>query len=138
MSNSKDNPTLRRQLDRAIRLNRDGHSAEAAKILRALAKTSPDSAAVHGYLGGIHLDRERFADAARSFRAAVRLAPTSELASLGLFHSLWALGDKAGALAEMGRFLARRESREYRTLIKELHLTPIVEVRQTPPAALAS
>ena len=41
------------------------------------------------------------------------------------------------ARAEMGRFLALSDSREYRTLIKELGLIPVVEIRE-PKRASAS
>ena len=41
-----------------------------------------------------------------SFRRAVLLSPHSELASVGLFHTLWASGKHDAALKEMERFLA--------------------------------
>jgi predicted Zn-dependent protease len=57
--------------------------------------------------------------AIEQFRRLVALSPTSEKASLGLFHSLWASNRPIEALDEMKRFLSISESDEYEVLRKE-------------------
>ena len=135
MNNSIHNPILRKKFDTAVRLNKQRRSDEAISILESLRKEFAQSASVVGYLGGIYFEQGRLDKAADCFRRAVKLSPNSELASLGLFHSLWAEGKTSGALAEMARFLAVAESKEYRTLIRDLHLKPIIRIQQMAMAS---
>jgi len=71
------------------------------------------------------------AKAEDAFRRAVELNPKSELASLGLFHSLWEQQAASEAFAEMRRFLAVADSSEYKTLLRDMavegHLAPRLE-----------
>jgi len=134
MSNSAENPSLRKAFDKAIRLKRLGRTEQARRVLEQLQREHPESPAVLGYLGGVYFDDGDLEQATDCFRKTTELSPTSELASLGLFHSLWARKKRQAALAEMGRFLAVADSREYRTLIRELRLVPIVEIRESRPS----
>ena len=61
---------------------------------------------------------ESFGEASKLFGHIVRLKPDTELASRGLFHSLWKLGRHNEALEEMKRFLLIADSEEYRQLLK--------------------
>jgi predicted Zn-dependent protease len=135
MNNSIHNPTLRKKFDRAVRLNKDGRAVEAISILESLKKQFSQSASVVGYLGGIYFERGQLAKATDNFQRAVRLSPMSELASVGLFHSLWAAGKNDQALNEMGRFLSLAESKEYRILIRDLHLKPTIQIEQMAMAS---
>jgi len=45
------------------------------------------------------------------------------LGSLGLFHTLWSLGRFQEAYEEAKRFLAIRDSEEYRQMIEEMRST---------------
>ena len=65
-------------------------------------------------------------NAVHSFEKAVKLAPNSELASLGLFHTLLETGDKKGAIREMNRFCSLAYSKEYQTIAKEFGAMGIV------------
>ena len=76
------------------------------QILNDLLKTTPRSASVHALLGDVQWEQNKTAEAVASFRRAVELAPNSELASLGLFHTLMESGDKQQAIAEMERFMS--------------------------------
>lgn len=59
----------------------------------------------------------RLIDSERHFREAVTIAPTMELASLGLFNALDNLGRPVEAMREVVRFLSLRESVGYRELL---------------------
>ena len=67
-------------------------------------------------------------------KRAVELSPRSELASVGLFHSLWDLGKVNQAFAEMRRFLRLSDSPEYSKLLRDL----TVEGRLVPQPAVVS
>ena len=74
-------------------------------------------AAVHGELGFVHHQLDDHAAAVHHYERSVRASPKSELASLGLFHSLVELGDWQRALEEVVRLLELRDSAEYRELL---------------------
>lgn len=135
MSNLIHNSAFRKKFDRAIRLNKEGRASESISLLESLRKQFPESASVAGYLGGIYFEQAQYTRSIACFKKAVQFSPVSELASVGLFHSLWAAGKTDDALDEMGRFLSLAESKEYRTLIHELHLKPVIRIQQM---ALAS
>ena len=86
---------------------------EARDCFARLALERPEFAPVRGVLAGVLYELEAFEDAAEEFSTTVRLSPRSELASLGLFHSLLHLGNRAAAGAEMKRFTSLRKSAEY-------------------------
>ena len=96
------------------------HSDHVIRILRALAKIKSNSASVHGLLGDVYWRLGRLKQAVQSFKRATELAPKSELASLGLFHILWESGKIERAKAEMKRYLAVGNSREYASMVPQL------------------
>jgi tetratricopeptide (TPR) repeat protein len=51
------------------------------------------------------------------FQAAATISPQLDLASLGLFHSLWNLGRMTEALREACRFLAIKHDDDYRFIL---------------------
>jgi predicted Zn-dependent protease len=114
------NTKLDRQFNAAIQANRAGRTVYAIRVLKALAAGNPNSAAILGYLAGVYYMQERFEDAEKTFRRTVTLSPKSELASLGLFHSLWQLGRRHESFAEMRRLLTDVDSEEYKTLLRDL------------------
>ncbi len=105
---------------RAIDLRNNDQHSEAAEILRLLREMRPASASVHGILGQILWDDGFLDEAVSSFEKAVQLAPQSELASLGLFHTLWDTGQSQRAINEMLRFLSISDSKEYRGIARSL------------------
>jgi len=104
----------------AFCLKKAGKFVEARECLKRLALERPDYASVRGVLAGVLFELNEFEEAATEFRATSRLSPRSELASLGLFHSLLRIGDRAAAIAEMKRFTSLRESAEYASLLSEM------------------
>ena len=131
LSSNSNRNGLRREFDAAIKLHRAHKSRQAAKALEQLAADHPSSAPVAGMLGGVYFDLGDFQQAARWFKRATKLSPKSELASVGLFHSLWELDRTADAVAEMRRFLRGSDSPEYTKLLRDL----TVEGRLVPHIA---
>jgi len=114
------NEEFKSKLDQAIALKNQERYGEAARILEDLRKTNPRSASVHGLLGYAQWEQGDLASAVHSFKNAVELSPQSELASLGLFHTLLESGDKQGAIREMNRFRRMAASKEYDAIAEKL------------------
>ena len=114
-------------LDDAIAANRLGNRANAVKILKRLIVQDPSSAAANGYLAGIYFDQSKFSDAEMLFRNSTLLSRKSEMASLGLFHSLWNLSRYSEAFAEMRRYLTVSESKEYSKLLRDFVVSGAIE-----------
>lgn len=117
--------TVKAVFESAIRMSDEGRHEEAAELLEQLLKDRIDRparlAAVHGQLGHIyHSELHRYPAAEEHFRKCVDLSPSSEAASLGLFHSLMKQRRVSEALAEMKRFVARKPSEEYRRVLAEM------------------
>ena len=92
------NTELRVRFERAIRLKDENDLGGALEVLLALAEDYPRTPAVFGMLGHIYRLLGRHRDASESFKKATKMSPDSELASLGLFHSLMELGDEQGGV----------------------------------------
>ena len=108
------------EFNRALRLRDGGDLLGAAAIFERLDAEYPDKAAILGMWGSIYFRLKDWERALPLYQRAVRLSARSELASLGLFHSLWSLGRRDEAFAEMHRFLSVSESAEYSQLISEM------------------
>src|SRR5262249_33730447 len=76
--------------------------------------------AVHGELAFIYKELGELSSAETECRAALALAPKSEMGSLLLFHVLLELGRRHDALAEAVRLLKLRDSSEYRALFSDV------------------
>jgi uncharacterized protein HemY len=122
---------LKTSLDRCVKLIGKGKHREALRILQLLSRQHPRSAAVFGTLGRAFFEIGDLQKSRGAFQSAVDLNSKSELASLGLFHSLWGLHAASEAFAEMRRFLSISDSSEYKTLLRDLavdgHLAPRLE-----------
>jgi len=92
--------------EKATKLRDEGKLAESATILSELARANPDSSAVSAVLGNVFNRLGKTQDAIRCFKHAVCHAPTSELASLALFHCLWSDGQQRAAAEELKRYMA--------------------------------
>lgn len=123
-------------IERAVAsANRHDH-AGAIRILLPWTKPKTLSATVSGLLGSAYFEKGEFARAAEWFMKTTQLSPASELASLGLFHSLWNLDDASAAFDEMQRFLSDHTSDEYQTLLRDLAVEGRLEAK-TGSAAVA-
>jgi predicted Zn-dependent protease len=118
--------TLDLRFQEAVRLTDEGRHREALakfELLIALPGV-PRSllAATHGKIGYIHQFALGDPAAAEGwFRKSAELAPSSELASLGLFHALVRQRKVDEAFDEMRRYLARKPSAEYTRILAEIN-----------------
>jgi predicted Zn-dependent protease len=112
----------RKRFDKALELKRQGKLDEALEKLQELHLSVPDDPSICSIIGEIHWDQGNLVHAIRWFSTATRLAPKSELASLGLFHVLWEANKKGLAVAEMNRYLAIGKSKEYRAIQKNFEI----------------
>ena len=106
---------------KALQLRDAGDLRGAVKLLRELSQTVYDSAALFAVLGGVYWELKELDEAIKCFVKATELAPRSETASLGLFHSLWQQGRESEALDECKRFMALSDSEDYRSIIAEIN-----------------
>jgi tetratricopeptide (TPR) repeat protein len=110
---------LEESFNRALELRDQNDLPGAASLLSALSERYP-RAAVFGALGGVYFEMRDWNNAIACFRKASTLSPKSELASLGLFHSLIEAGFRDDAVEEMKRFLSISHSEEYAKLIDDM------------------
>ena len=111
--------------DRAMKHRDAGEHKEALRLLQELVEDRVDRrwrlVGVHCQIGNIYtyyLDKPELGE--RAFRNAVKLKPSSELSSLGLFHSLARQQRLIEALDEMKRFLTKYRSAEYSRLLEDM------------------
>jgi predicted Zn-dependent protease len=122
-ANTRDS-RLARGVNEAIKLRDARRYAEAKAKLLALADEHPDSASVFGILADVYWRLHSLDNAIQCFARASKLSPKSELASLGLFHTLWEAGQTERALDEMERFMSLSHSPEYARLARGLIAVP--------------
>jgi predicted Zn-dependent protease len=91
------------------------------KILRDLVAEIPGSAMLNATFANTLKAVNDIEPAIEHFQTAVKLAPTSELYSLGLFHIFWSQGRQDDAFNEMKRFMAVSDSEDYREIVTEIN-----------------
>ena len=134
-SSNSDEAKLKTGVSAALALHRQGDHRGAVGRLKRLVKSHPASGAVYGVLGKVYFEQDKFGEAAKWFQKTTAVAPDSELASLGLFHSLWQSDRPSEALAEAGRFLAHAESAEYAMILRDLTVAGELAPRREPAGA---
>ncbi len=120
-SPDRQDQRLSRLLEEALgyKIRRD--FAGAVRVLLNAVEEYPDAAAGWGLLGSIYwCELGKPKKAIPCLEKAVRLSPRSELASLGLFHSLWQIGKQGEALEEMKRFQTVSHSKDYDEILAEI------------------
>jgi tetratricopeptide (TPR) repeat protein len=107
-------------LDIALALRNSGDLEGACNKLSLLIEEFPDYPAPYVIKGGILLGLKLLDEAIWCFRRAVELRPRAELASRGLFHSLYDDGKDLLAFEEIRRFiLSGGRSKVYDEIIAE-------------------
>lgn len=91
------------------------------QILKGLVAGNPQSAMFNATLANTLEAIGEIATAIEHFQKAVKLAPKSELYSLGLFHILWEQGRREEALDETKRFISLCDSAEYRKIVAAIN-----------------
>lgn len=117
--NAQERAKIEPEFNRALEIWRNGDGQMAVQILERLDSEYPSRPFILGMLGAIYRSLGDHGRSLGYFQQAASLSPQSELASLGLFHSLWEAGRQEEALDEMRRFLSVASSEEYDLLIKE-------------------
>jgi len=114
---------IKEEFAKAMALKGSGKLAASMVILEKLIVARSKSAKLRCALGGVYWDLKKYAPAIKQFSVAVDISPTSELASLGLFHCLWEQGKRDLAFDEMKRFMLVSDSDDYREIVRELNQT---------------
>jgi tetratricopeptide (TPR) repeat protein len=115
------NAQLGAEINHAIRLKLKGQFEAAIKLLNGILRRFPGFAPACWYLAGIlQNDLKQTRLALPYFRKAMRLAPKSERASLGLFHALWDLGRCREAMKELQRFQSVGHCKDYEEILAEV------------------
>lgn len=110
-----------RRFNEAVRLRDQGRFAEAEDILSQLMEQYPENLGIVLVRAGVLFNLERFHDAYTLFKTILDSRPDHELASRGLFHSLWKLGKHDDAFKEMKRFLSITSSDAYTELLNDIN-----------------
>lgn len=106
-------------IERAMSLRNEDKRKEALEILIPLAQKYKNSSVLNGLIGMNYSELENHELSAFYFKKTTRLNPNSELASLGLFHSLWDLSKYKDAFKEMDNFLSKNKAKLYKVTLKE-------------------
>lgn len=111
----------KREFASAYQLRLSGDSNGAASMLQKLSVELPGSAKVALTLGDTYSDLGELDHALPCFLKAVDLKPSSEIASLALFHCLWKMDRSDEAFEEMRRFMKDNDSEEYKQLLEGIN-----------------
>ena len=120
-SQSGTDSVCQRRFDEALRLRDQGSLVEAEETLSQLMEQYPENLGIILVRAGVLFDLERFHDAYTLFKTILDSRPDHELASRGLFHSLWKLGKHDDAFSEMKRFLSIADSDAYADLLNDIN-----------------
>lgn len=111
-----------KKLDEVFVLKEKKQFSEAIAILLPLVKKRPKDKILNGLLATLYYEISNYSLSAKYFKAATLLNPSSELSSLGLFHSLIHLGQIYDAIEELLRFTGSNKYKDYKRTIKELKM----------------
>ena len=102
--------------------NKNWHK-RALKLLHEVEAKGKTTSMVYGLIGTSYYQMEDFKNSAKYFKKCLKVKPTSEVASLGFFHSCIHIKKYKDAFVEMKRYLSYNKPRIYKTLIKALKET---------------
>ncbi len=108
-------------LNKAFALLNANRHKEALEIFLSLESHYANSSVLNGMIATCYYLSADYKNSEVYFRKTTLLNPKSELASRGLFHSLWSQGKFRKATDEMKRFLSSYEPVGYKILIEELY-----------------
>jgi len=101
----------------------EGRFVEALQILQKLKTEYPrleKSGEFYELQGKIFFDLENYEEAILSFKNALKITPSLERASLGIYISFAELEEDEKAIAELDRFLNENKADLYRATLEEL------------------
>ena len=105
------------KIEKILELKRLKKYKDALGEAEELSVLYPEIGSVYGLAASIYFELDRFEEAVKKYRKATEISPKSEMASLGLFHSLWQLDRGDEAFEEMKRYMSIAESSEYNELL---------------------
>jgi predicted Zn-dependent protease len=108
------------RFESANQLRKSGDAESAIQVLRALVVDFPNQAAAYLIIGDILWDEGELPAATEAFRVATERFPKLEIASLGLFHTLWRQSKTDDAFEEMKRFQSVSHSKDYKEIVDEI------------------
>lgn len=108
-------------INMAISLNSKKLFKEALSILLGIEAKYKKSSMINGLIATSYYHAKEYGMSADYYKRTIELNPKSELASLGLFHSLWEMKNYSGAYREMDRFLSSNEANSYKVTLIELY-----------------
>src|SRR5437773_664217 len=108
------------RFESANRLRKDDDADGAIRVLRALVADFPKKPAPYLVIGDILWDEGRLSAASAAFRVATKRFPKLDIASLGLFHTLWRQSKTDAAFEEMKRFQSISFCRDYKEIVDEI------------------
>ena len=108
-------------IEEAIALNNNKLYKEALVILHGIEPKYKESSMISGLIATAYYFAKEYKISTAYYKITTELNPRSELASLGLFHSLWELKNYRRAYKEMERFLTSNEANNYKVTIEELY-----------------
>jgi predicted Zn-dependent protease len=112
---------LEKQFAEAVKIEKAGLNQAAKKLLQKLAKKDPRSIRILAALCLVCWNLKALKEAVKVSKRMIKLAPTLEAASKGLFHSLWELGKYVEALEEIKRFQSISFSKDYEEIVREIN-----------------
>ena len=107
--------------NKAIKLQNNNRHKNALKILFSLEAKYSKYSPLYGLIASSFYQTDDFKNSTKYFEKTLKLNPNSELASLGLFHSLLEIGKLKSAFLEMDRFLSSNKANLYKTTILEMN-----------------
>ena len=107
-------------LNKIIELTNKGQFKEAIRGLRPLLKKHPASSSICFVAAKFYYESGKYYSSCKYFKKLVLLKSDSEIASLGLYHSLCNLGKEMLALKELKRFIRINKPVHYKLTILAL------------------
>lgn len=111
-------------LDKGFVFKNEEKYTEVLEIFLSLKPKYSDSAVLNGTIASCYFGLEQYTKAELYFKKTTVLNSKSEVASRGLFHSLWSQGKFKKALEELDRFLSENDPAEtsYKITIEKLYI----------------
>lgn len=106
MTSIKNYLKLDKKIEKILEKKEQGNYKGAIMEAEDLLQKYPDIDYLFGLVASMYFENEQFEKAAEQYKKAVEIFPTSQMASLGLFHSLWQLEQNDDAFEEMKRYMS--------------------------------
>jgi tetratricopeptide (TPR) repeat protein len=117
----KSDEEAKRLFERSFVLHENGNTKDAYDIRIALENYAPTEERFIIASAQSLQSLDKLEEAESKFRRAVFLNPSSELASLQLFHYLWSLDKNDQAFDEIRRFQSLAHSDDYVAIVNEIN-----------------